>query len=91
MTLRFWLESIWFCRIFFSKIFLSHTQQLQYYKIFNEGRATVTSISQLNINKEYENISGCDNSNEILKSYLISEKYLICKKESNHHRGTTIR
>ena len=70
MTFQFWLESIWFCRIFFfpPKIFLSHTQKLQYYKIFNEGSATVTSISQLNINKEYENISGCDNSNEILKS-----------------------
>ena len=56
-----------------------------------ETTKTRHSWNTTNINKEYENISGCDNSNEILKSYLISEKYLICKKESNHHRGTTIR
>ena len=90
MTFRFWLESIWFCRIFFENLPLSYTAT-SVLQNFNEGSATVTSISELNINKEYENIIGCDNSNEILKTYLIFEKYLICKKESNHHRRTTIK
>ena len=43
-------------------------QQLQYCKFFNEDSTTITSTSDLNINKESEKIRGSDNSNEIQPS-----------------------
>ena len=49
-------------------------QQLQYCKFFNEDSTTITSTSDLNINKESEKIRGSDNSNEIQPSQKYHNK-----------------